>query len=319
MSAQVETMMFAGQVPWHGLGTYVGDEPVTSAVALKESGLDWEVNKVPLKTVFETPITTHVAIERSTDSKVLGIVGSKYEPLQNRDAFSMLDSLVDGGDMRYHTAGSLRGGQRVWLLGKFGSQEVVKGDRVDEFVFLYNSHDGSSAVRAIPTTVRVVCANTVAMALSEARGRKINGLTVRHTTNMADRLSQAANILGFSREIASAEAEVNKFLASLSISNAKWNDFLNELVPNRGELEEGQYDTRRNNVRVELTDLFENGIGTDIEGVRGTAWGAFNAVTEYVNHHSTVKSHKDGLRFENVMFGTGADMMAKARKILVAA
>ena len=319
MSAAVETMMFAGQVPWHGLGTYVGDEAVTSQVALKESGLDWEVNKVPLKTVFDTPIATHVAIERSTDSKVLGIVGAKYEPFQNRDAFSMLDSLVEGGEMRYHTAGSLRGGQRVWLLGKFGSHEVVKGDHVDEFVFLYNSHDGSSAVRAIPTTVRVVCANTAAMALSEAKGRKINGLTVRHTTNMSDRLAQASKILGFSREIASAEAEVNKFLATLAMNTSKWNEFLAELMPDRETLEEGQYDTRRNNVRGDLTNLFESGVINDIEGVRGTAWGALNAITEYVNHHSTVKTHKDGLRFENVMFGTGSDLMAKARKILVAA
>ena len=313
MAHEIETMMYVKETPWHGLGTYVGDENVTSDVALSQSGLDWEVNKVPLKTVFENSVSTHVAIERSTDSKILGIVGSKYSPMQNREAFSFLDSLVEDGSMRYHTAGSLRGGQRVWLLGQIGSHEVVPDDRVDQFVMLYNSHDGSSALRVLWTQVRVVCANTAAMALGASKEK--DGMAIRHTLNMDKKVSQAHKVLGLARASAAKTAEFQKHLAKRSMSESTWLDFVASLVPD--SVVEDARNTRRENIREELTNLFNNGIGTDIAGVRGTQWAAYNAVTEFTNHHSTVKSHKDGLRFENVLFGAGASLHDRAVQLLM--
>lgn len=318
MAHEIETMMYSGEVPWHGLGVYVGDNAVTSEIALRESGLDWSVSKVPLQTAFNTPIATHVAVERNTDNKILGVVGAKYQPMQNSEAFSFLDSLVNEGSMRYHTAGSLRGGQRVWMLGKIGSHEVVPNDRVDQFVFLYNSHDGSSALRVLWTEVRVVCANTARMALSSAKSG--DGVAVRHTVNMDRRVSEAAKVLGLAKSAAEVTADFHKRLAATAWTDADFKAFLESLVPDREIVEKGQRNTRRENVRGDLFDLWSGkAIGSEIAGVSGTAWGAYNAVTEYVNHHSSVKSHKDGLRFENVMFGTGNDLVTRANTLLAAA
>jgi phage/plasmid-like protein (TIGR03299 family) len=318
MAHEIETMMYAGETPWHGLGVFVGQKPVTSEVALRESGLDWTVNKIPLQTAFNTPISTHCAIERETDGKVLGVVGSKYRPMQNGEAFSFLDSLVSEGEMRYHTAGSLRGGQRVWLLGKIGSHEVVPNDRVDQFVMLYNSHDGSSALRVLWTEVRVVCANTARMALSSAKSG--DGIAVRHTVNMERRVSEAAKVLGLAKSAAEVTADFHKRLAATAWTDADFKAFIESLVPDREIVEKGQRNTRRENVRDDLLDLWNGkAIGSEIAGVSGTAWAAYNAVTEYVNHHSSVKSHKDGLRFENVMFGAGNDLVTKANSLLLAA
>jgi len=317
MAHEIETMMYAGSVPWHGLGTFVGQAPVSSEVALRESGLDWSVSKRLMWTDGQ-PVNTHAAICRDTDDKILGVVGAKYQPLQNTQAFSFLDSLVEDGSMRYHTAGSLRGGQRVWLLGKIGEHEVVPNDRVDQYLMLYNSHDGSSALRVLWTEVRVVCANTARMALSSAKAS--DGIAVRHTVNMDRKVAEAAKILGLAKSAAEVTADYHKRLAATAWTDTDFKAFLESLIPDRETLEKGQRNTRRENVREDLFDLWNGkAIGSEIAGVEGTAWAAYNAVTEYVNHHSTVKSHKDGLRFENIMFGAGNDLMARANTLLAAA
>jgi phage/plasmid-like protein (TIGR03299 family) len=312
MAHEVETMMYAGQTPWHGLGVYVGDENLLSEQAIEMAGLDWKVAKAPIFANMVEPVDTHVAMRRNTDGRILGVVGANYQPLQNAEAFSFLDSLVEDGDMTYHTAGSLRDGQRVWMLGQIGSNEVVPGDRVDDFILLHNSHDGSSSLRVLWTSVRVVCANTARMALSEGAGE---GVKIRHTKNMTKRVDESRKVLGIAKTAAQVQYEANLALAKKNISTQAWKDFLADLIPDR---DEGR-NTRRENVRDDLTRLFESGIGTDIPGVRGTAWGALNAVTEYTSHHSTVKTTKPGLRFENVMFGAGAKMNKRAAELLVAA
>ena len=316
MAHEIETMMYAGSVPWHGLGTYVGEQNVDSQTALKESGLDWSVTK---SQIYATdgmggrfPIKSHVAIRRDTDDAILGVVGAKYSPLQNLEAFAFMDTLVDDGSMRYHTAGSLRGGQRVWLLGQIGSHEVVKGDKVDQFVMLYNAHDGSSSLRVLWTDVRVVCANTARMALGSAKAS--DGVAIRHTRNMQVKVGEAQRVLGLAKAASDRSAAFYSRLSELKMNSAEWLKFIDSLIPDK---EEGDgFNTRRENIKGELTALFEGGIGSDIEGVRGTAWGAYNAVTEFTNHHSTVKSHKDGLRFENILFGAGSQLNSKAVKLL---
>ena len=316
MAHEIETMFYSGEVPWHGLGTYVGGENVDSATALKESGLDWAVEKTPLYTTDgmggRFPIKSHVAIKRKTDDAILGVVGAKYSPLQNTEAFAFMDTLVEDGSMRYHTAGSLRGGQRVWLLGQIGSNEIVKNDRVDQFIMLYNAHDGSSALRVLWTEVRVVCANTARMALGASKAS--DGVAVRHTRNMQVKVGEAARVLGLAKEASDRSVAFQRRLAEIKMGTADWLKFIDSLIPDKAEGD--GFNTRRENIKGEITALFEGGIGTEIEGVRGTAWGAYNAITEFTTHHSTVKSHKDGLRFENIMFGAGADLNSRSVKLL---
>lgn len=319
MAHQIETMMYATETPWHGLGTYVGNDNVYSEVAIEKAGLNWRVSKQPLFLGNGQQLEENVATVRDTDSAVLGIVGNDYQVLQNAEAFSFMDSLVDAGDMRYHTAGSLSGGRRVWLLGKIDSTEVVPGDRVDQFVFLYNSHDGSSALRCLWTDVRVVCANTARMALGKGKGE---GISVRHTLNMESRMAEAQKVLNIARSAAAISAERYKALARENMKTAEWQEFLNNLIPDRdlSEIEVSgkrkPSNTRRNNQREDLTQLFEAGLGQNIAGVAGTKWAAYNAVTEYVNHHSSVKATGRASRLDNVMFGVGNNMAQRALELL---
>ena len=311
------TASFAStQVEWHGLGRKV-DRAMTSEEALREASLDWGVSKRVLMTGGQ-PVGTHMAVCRDTDDSILGIVGAKYKPLQNREAFGIMDELVSDGSMRYEAAGSLRNGSRIFLTGKIGSNEIVPGDRVDDYMVLYNTHDGSSALRVLWTQTRVVCANTVAMALSGAK--KADGIAIRHTVNMKNRVAQARQVLGLASAYNEAVAERSRYLATKRMSDAAMNAFLDELLPDRDiEADSRQNNTRRLHIREDIFDLWNgNGMGSDITGVAGTAWGAFNAVTEYTNHHSKVKRDSSEFRVESVLFGTGADMNRNAMKLLLA-
>jgi phage/plasmid-like protein (TIGR03299 family) len=304
------------QKEWHGLGLKV-EQAMTSEEALAAANLDWTVSKRVLMTGGQ-PVGTHMAVCRDTDDSILGIVGAKYKPLQNRDSFGLMDDLVSDGSMRYEAAGSLRGGSRIFLTGKIGSNEIVPNDRVDDYIVLYNTHDGSSALRVLWTQTRVVCANTVAMALSDAK--KADGIAIRHTVNMGSRVNQAREVLGLAAAYNTAVVERQRYLATKSMSDAAVLRFLEELLPDREiEADSRQNNTRRDNIRKDILDLYTgDGMGSEMAGVAGTAWGAFNAVTEYTNHHSKVKRDSSEFRVESVLFGTGADMNRNAMRLLLA-
>ena len=173
MAHEVETMFSARELPWHGLGT-VTEDVLTAKEAIETAGLDWEVE---LRSLFVSlpggnrkKIEDRKAVMRTTDDAVLGIVSPLYVPFQNRDAFAFTDNLVDSGDAKYETAGSLRDGRVVFLTMKvpFGMQ-VDGNDAHDLYIVLRTSHDGSTAVSVAVTPIRVVCMNTMTMALRSAR------------------------------------------------------------------------------------------------------------------------------------------------------
>ena len=313
MAAAVETMMYAGDVPWHGEGVYVGDQNVHSKQALEASGLEWEVEKramyahtEPGEEAIEIP--DQRAVVRPMDNSVLGVVGKNYNLLQNTEAFEFMDSLVDEGLMRYHTAGSLRNGKKIWVLGKIGEFEALPGDLVDKYILLYNSHDGSGALRCLPTTVRVVCANTVAMALKGGRGQ---GISVRHTRNMRNRMEEARNIFGLANQQLDNVVDFSKALAQTQMTNDNWDTFANTLIP---DPKEGNK-KRAENAREKLQNLYLMGRGQDLPGVRFTGWAAYNAVTEYVNYYRSSKGGQ-GNRFESALFGSGSNLVRKAETTL---
>lgn len=312
MVAAVDTMMYAGQLPWHGLGTYVGEEDVLSFEALHLSGLDWEVEKMPLFTHFDdlqeiAEVPTHRVVVRSDNSAQLGVVGKNYSCLQNKEGFEFLDALVSEGAMKYHTAGSLRGGKAVWMLGKIGSTEVVPGDQVDQFILGHNCHDGSGSFRVLPTTVRVVCANTAALAIRKGKGQ---GVAIRHTRNMKLRVADAQKVLGLAVEAHAANEDYLKLLATIQLTKVKVNEIINALIP----LPDEGNPTKALNQQSQLVNLFENGVGQDIPGVAGTGWAFHNAVTEYTNYH---RISRGGHRFESAMFGSGSKFVEKANQLLV--
>lgn len=199
MSANVETMFYVRETPWHGLGTRVEEAP-TSAEALRLAGLDWTVEQHPVQLNGGAVIPGYKANVRSTDKHVLGIVSDRYKIVQNTEAFSFTDELI-GGDVRYETAGSLQNGKRVWLLAKM-PQTKVAGDEVDPYLCFTNTHDGTGSIRVCMTPIRVVCNNTLNVALRSASrswsachmGDMDNKLQeARHCLDLADQYMESLN------------------------------------------------------------------------------------------------------------------------------
>lgn len=309
MPAEVETMMFTGQVPWHGFGNCCGDAAVDSGVALKAAGLDWTVEKRPLLTTvggievvdrFQV-IDGHAAIVRQNDDRVLGVVGGGWQPLQPFEMFDWTDSLVSDGLIKYHTAGSLRGGTKVWLLAKFDESVIVPEDRHDKFLFVLNGYDGMQSIVINSTAVRVVCMNTVRMAL--ANGRK-NEIRIKHTANMKERLEATRDALGIAREHSRSYDELLRGFARLRMTSERWDDFAMSLIPDNPT---AKHNTRAENNRQRLVSLALTGRGQDIAGVAGTGYAAYNAATEYVNYFRTSRGGDavQERRFESAMMGSG--------------
>ena len=165
MAANVETMFYVREKPWHGLGTCVEEAP-TSADALRLAGLDWEVKQRNIQVCGGAKIENFKANVRSSDGAVLGVVSDRYQIVQNAEAFSFTDELI-GGDVRYETAGSLQNGKKIWLLARMPAQKIV-GDDVEPYLCFSNTHDGSGSIRVCMTPIRVVCNNTLNLALNSA-------------------------------------------------------------------------------------------------------------------------------------------------------
>lgn len=167
MAANVETMFYTREKPWHGLGTGVAKAP-SSADALRLAGLDWKVMQEPIYTDAGRKIPGYKANVRDTDRRVLGVVTDRYKVIQNREAFDFTDALLGSG-VRYETAGTLQEGRKVWLLARLPHEYIISGERISPYLVFSNTHDGSGAVRVAVTPIRVVCNNTLNLALRTAK------------------------------------------------------------------------------------------------------------------------------------------------------
>lgn len=154
MTANVETMFYTRVAPWHGLGVRV-ESALSSQEALKASGLDWNVIQRPIMTSAYEPVPGYKANIRDTDNKVLGVVSDRYRVVQNAEAFAFTDALLGEG-VKYETAGSLQEGRRIWLLAKLPDRYIIEGEQIEPYLVFSSSHDGSGAIKAAMTPVRVV-------------------------------------------------------------------------------------------------------------------------------------------------------------------
>ena len=271
MSANVESMFSVRQVPWHGLGTIIQEAPDSEA-ALKLADLDWTVKQVPV--LYEGQETGHQFNVRESDNRVLGVVGGRYKPVQNAEAFAFTDELV-GGDVRYETAGSLADGKRVWMLAKMPDTRVLD-DVVEPYLCLTNGHDGFSSLKVCMTPVRVVCQNTLNMAL---RGAK-RTWTVRHSGNINAKMEEAQQTLGLAQDYMKEFAEEAEELYSIKVSPAQFKELSNTLFPITDEMsrrkEEAQY-----LLQCQLKEAWDM---ADLGNIKGTGWGLINAVSDTSTH-----------------------------------
>lgn len=299
-------MAYVGEAPWHGLGVQL-NEPATSAAAIAAAGLNYEIELERLVTPSGVAVPHRFAVVRQDTRQALGTVGRGYRPIQNVEAFDFLDELVGEGGVRFHTAGALGGGERVWMLAQIPGELRVRGtdDISQKFLLLSNSHDGSSSLRVFYTPIRVVCQNTLTFALR--RGHE-SGVTVAHRGDIRTRLDDARRVLGIAQSrFAKVGSQMDR-LAARPLRVGETEAYFRAMYPDRHGDERG----RARAIRQRLNLLFEEGRGQDLPGVRHTAWAAVNAVTEYVDHYRPTRAAEQSTRRDrrlaSAWFGSGAQL-----------
>jgi phage/plasmid-like protein (TIGR03299 family) len=304
MPAAVEQMMFVGATPWHGLGNKV-DADIGVEDAIVAAGLDWEVGLKDLQTVDGVPVS-HRATYRKTDGSILGVVGPRYTPLQNKDSFDWFQPFIDAGECGIHTAGSLHSGQKVWVLAQLNrdNSEIVPGDDVSKFILLSNSHDGTTAIRVGYTPIRVVCVNTLAMAHNNKNSQLIR---IRHTRSSKNNLEQVRDIMDNINSQFEVTAEQFRFLASKNFNQADIRRYVKTMLGIEGTVD-GDIKTRTRNIMDEILALVE-GPKQSATNVRGTWWAAYNGYNEYLNYN---KGRTEDNRLDSLWFGANANDNIKA-------
>jgi len=295
--------MFSGRdVPWHGLGQLLKDYP-TIEEAKEASGLIWEVEPRPVK--FEglngvNELLGYSVLMRKDTGLGLGVVGSRYEVYQNEEMWKYIESFAQECNMNLETAGSLKHGRKTWVLAKAKNGiEPVKGDKVDYFFLFSNSFDGSTPIRVAFTPVRVVCNNTLSLALNGTE----NFYSVRHTSSASGYLEEVLTALKLSVKYELTLKEMFNHFVEAKISDQDVEEFVkNKLFPSPKK-EEEKTSTRAETIREKNIDnvisLYQSGAGTDIKGVKGTAYGLMNAVAEYADHEMRTRGTDDLNRKEN--------------------
>ena len=327
-------LVLTGKPAWHGIGTVVQDAP-TPQEALKLAGLDWLADKRELHAVIPgTPITaehaarlaaaapgidtarlgdpsmlavpSHKAIIRSDNRNVLGIVGDGYVAFQNHELADMANALGQRGDgtVKVETAGSLKGGRTVFFLvrtGEFGVG-IGKGDRVQTYGLFTSSHDGSGAIRAHGTSVRVVCANTMRAA---ERGGRGEGLTIRHTKSLTNRVAAAkAALAGIAEASKTYEAQAGALADRGLTSDTLKGFFLDVYQTAYAPIVANPKDSKEERSKrkaVETVAAWVAKLDEDNQqtaGTQGTAWAALNAVTEWADHDRPVRATQNATQSE---------------------
>lgn len=321
MSHEVETAMFVGQPAWHGLGTVLEAAP-TIEEAITASGLDWNVDLLDLCLKDEAPLITSPdealrekardiparVTMRNTDRSILGVVGPEFKPLQNIDAFKFFQPFLDNGTARLEAAGSLRMGKRVWVLASIDQQaDIVDGDEVRNYVLLAHGHDGSLAIRVGFTMVRVVCANTLSASMSDGASKLVK---INHRAHAPAALKMVQDAMQLATKDFQATTEVLRGLAKIDCNEELLKRYTREVF-GAGNANDDDASKR---IVASVLRLAEEGRGVDLPGVRGTMWGAFNAVTEYLTHE---RGKSDDTRVESQWFGDSAVRTERALMLAI--
>lgn len=292
-----DSMFSVREVPWHGLGKVLKTNPKSVDDALKKAGLDWEVVKAPMyvevkKSKRAKPqmieVPDYFLTVRTDTMDPLAPVHQRYEPIQNRDAFSFLDNIL--GEVIVETCGSIQGGKRVWMMTKLPEHIEVAGDRVEQFAGVYAGHDAKQALTVAVTPVRWVCQNTISYGLSVASGR----YTIRHIGgDLSTRIHEARQALGITVNYYKQFKKVGDKLGQKKLADGKMSKLLADLYPVEQDM--GDRAARnRTEAREMVMAIFKGTLGGQqaktVGNAPGTAWCAVNAVAEYQDHFVKVQS-----------------------------
>lgn len=298
MSHEVETMAYAGETPWHGLGVRVPAD-LSPEQMLEKAGLNWEVEKKELyfygdDDEYTYPAPGKQALVRTSDNTVLDIVGEDWNPLQNSDAFEFFNDFVVSGDMEMHTAGSLMDGRRVWALAKVNDAfEVFKNDVIEQYLLFSNPHTYGMTIDVRMTPIRVVCNNTLTLSLSRQSNRMVK---VNHRRAFdADLVKET---LGVAKEKLDTYKEAAKFLGSKKYKNETLMEYFDRVFPLNSNKERDEKKYSRN---AKLgAEIIHTQPGHEYGA--GTWWQAFNTVTYMMDH---IVGRTGDTRMTSSWFGAG--------------
>ncbi len=310
MAHMVETMAYAGETPWHGLGVQVPSD-LSPAQMLEKAGLDWTVQKVPAFADIGGAKTNvgWSALVRSSDSEMLSVVSNDWNPVQNHEAFEFFHEYCAAGDMEMHTAGSLRDGQIVWVLAKIkDSFELFKGDIVESYLLFTNPHKFGQSIDVRFTPIRVVCNNTLTLSLSQNADRMVKK---SHRTEF--NAEQVKEQLGIATDKLAKYKEMAAFLGSKRYNDGSLKEYFNRIFPVLAyNKEKGP---QRKDLSKSATRALEI-IGTQpgAQYAEGSWWQAFNAVT-YLTDHEIGRSADS--RLTSAWFGPNKNLKVKALETAV--
>lgn len=311
MAANVESMFYVREKPWHGLGTMVAEAP-NSEAALGLAGLDWNVIQKDIRTVDGFGIIPGFkANVRDSDNSVLGIVTDRYKVVQNTEAFAFTDALLGEG-VRYETAGSLQGGRRTWILARLPHQYIINGEEITPYLVFMNSHDGSGSIKVAMTPVRVVCQNTLNLALARAK----RSWSCNHTGDINGKMEEARDTLLYAGQYMAELGKTFDGLNRMKLSDGKVIEFVNALIPEG----DGASLQQRRNVQKMREDMkrryFE---APDLEHVGKNGYRFINAVSDFATHAKPLRersNYKESLFARTV---DGNPMIDKAYQMVMAA
>ena len=310
MAANVESMFYVRETPWHGLGTKVLEAPA-SKDALQLAGLDWRVLQEPIYTATKELVDGYKANVRDSDRKVLGVVTDRYRVIQNDEAFAFTDELLGAG-VKYETAGSLQGGRKVWLLAHMPHEYIISGERISPYLLFSNTHDGSGAIKVALTPIRVVCQNTLNLALANAK----RSWSMIHTGDIKEKMQEARDTLFLAENYMDELGKEFEALRMKKLTDKRVMEYIEILLP----IEDGSTPQQEKNMKRLREDMKVRYFDApDLQGVGKNAYRFVNAVSDFATHAEPLRrtaNYKENLFSRTV---DGNPMIDKAYQMVSAA
>ena len=314
MPARVQTMAYHGEVPWHGIGKSV-PQGLTAEEMICAAGLDWEVDLRPArgatiinkKEEYSRYEVVRMPRQNFKEEEVLlGLVGRRYQPLQNVEAFQFFDPIVGEKRAFFETAGALGEGERIWVMARMpDAMQIVPGDECLKYLLLSNTHSGEGSVIVKFTSVRVVCQNTLMLAMDD--GQK--AYRVRHSKKMQFKLEELADFLSITQDVFLKAETSFRRLTKIDMIGDRLDNYLEAVFP----LSAAQKKNGTKPARWDfLHEIFETRADLQLPGVKGTLWGAYNAITMFEDYRQPKNEELPEQRLNRTWFGGGADIKVKA-------
>lgn len=295
------------EIPWHGLGKIV-QKKMTAAECIVLAGLDYTVDKTPVLAKIKGKVKQvegKYVTYRTDSQEVFDVVGSRYHIVQNKEAFTFFDEIVGHKQAIYETAGALGVGERIFITAKLPSHIKVGKDVIDQYLYLTSTHDGSGSIKAAFTPVRIVCNNTLQMALGDSKRM----VSIRHTMNAVDAIKQAHKLMGIVAAQADTMKQALQRMTTVKITDAKLRHFIElAMHPEREQITKGVYEEEYSSKFINtVDDIIAYALSNPTQQTaetKGTLYGAYNAISGYFQNVKEYGSPEEKL--DTLTVGTGA-------------